>query len=163
MKCCRARRQSGAVPPINGVLPSSSCVWESFRNKPWLHQLRSLGRGEQTHSLQPQGGRKHSIAIAMATQQSLPQSLSGISAICGNWIAFPKDQHSSTPCTFCGCFSLLSLTPIKKARVDTCPPLMLTTFHDSSPGMPPSEAIHRRTEPSNFHSHVFTGHHVKDH
>lgn len=59
------------VPPINGVLPSSRCVWESFWNKPWLHQLRPLGRGEQTHSLQQQGGRKLSISIAMATRQSL--------------------------------------------------------------------------------------------
>ena len=40
------------------------------------------------NSLQQQGGRIR--GIAMATQQSQPQRLSGISAICANWITSPK-------------------------------------------------------------------------
>ena len=41
----------------------------------------------------------------------------------------PKDQHSYTPCSFHGCFSLLSLTPIKKGKSG---PLFSTHAEDLS-------------------------------
>ena len=78
-------------------------------------------------------------------QQSLSQSLSGISTICGNWGAFPKGQHPSALQHFQWLPLLTVPQSSWKARGRPYTPLMLGTlpwWHSS--GMPPSDTLLER-------------------
>lgn len=110
-----------------------------------LHQLRPWEVGANS-TLQPSSRvilfrrREAGHGITMATQQSQPQSLSGISAICANWIASPKGQHSYT-------LILSPLTFPHSNQKGKRGPFYSTHARDPqrcSAGMPPSEGAQQR-------------------
>lgn len=98
VKCVRTPRQECFwIVAVSGRVSEMSCRGEVRANPLSL----TAGREDAQHCHGYLG--------------EVPQSLAGISAICGNWIAFPKGGHSCTLVPFPR-LPLCSLTPVKKAK-----------------------------------------------
>ena len=89
---------------------------------------KAPGNWKQTHSLAV-GTRE--TQHRHGYQQSLSQSLSGISTICGNWGAFPKGQHPSALQHFQWLPLLTVPQSSEKTRGRPYTPLMLETLGDT--------------------------------
>ena len=96
---------------------------------------KAPGNWKQTHSLAV-GTRE--TQHRHGYQQSLSQSLSGISTICGNWGAFPKGQHPSALQHFQWLPLLTVPQSSEKTRGRPYTPLMLETLGDTH-----LECLHR--------------------
>jgi hypothetical protein len=150
-KVCWA--EGGACETPQGIDTVSSkfhqlmkCFWAvlstRFLKEATAAPAKAPGNWEQTHSL---AAGMRETQHRHGYQQSLSQSLSGISTICGNWGAFPKGQHPSALQHFQWLPLLTVPQSSWKARGRPYTPLMLGTlpwWHSS--GMPPSDTLLER-------------------